>query len=318
MTVKDMVKELYQQAGQFGLGNLTIYLNELGTKTVADYKWKEGCPGDSIPSFYNGTVLAASDLCNELSGAQQSFIMSLGLELKPSCFYWSRDPSVGYSGWEGCHIRFGGRELTQGELWLNEFRQLAIDMGYDIRSCAGYPGGWIGWGFFSTDKTTCMQKFLEFYNKTGIGGSSTRITIAGGYIQAYTTIYLNNMYKVTEPYVPPECEEGTHEVLEMCPDGVTEQHWRDCVGGQWVPGSAICQITPPVCEEGDTEILEYCAAPYADVPKRWQVCVGGEWQQLAQDCPVQPPPEEMRSLMPLMVFGTGIIVAIGYMYFLER
>lgn len=31
-----------------------------------------------------------------------------------------------------------------------------------------------------------------------------------------------------------ECKEGIHEVLEYCPDGITEKRWRDCINYKWV------------------------------------------------------------------------------------
>jgi len=42
---------------------------------------------------------------------------------------------------------------------------------------------------------------------------------------------------------PTPCIEGTHEVFEYCPDGVTEKRWRDCINGKWVYGSLECSTT---------------------------------------------------------------------------
>jgi len=78
------------------------------------------------------------------------------------------------------------------------------------------------------------------------------------------------------------CCEGEHEVLEYCPDGITEKRWRDCIGGKWVEGSQEC---PPECEEGTHEVLEYC--PDGITEKRWRDCIGGKWVYGSQVCPIE-------------------------------
>lgn len=84
---------------------------------------------------------------------------------------------------------------------------------------------------------------------------------------------------------PPECEEGIHEVLEYCPDGVTEKRWRDCVKGKWVTNSRTCPIAPE-CSEGAHEVLEYC--PDGVTEKKWRDCVKGKWVTNSRTCPVAP------------------------------
>ncbi len=48
-----------------------------------------------------------------------------------------------------------------------------------------------------------------------------------------------------------QCIEGTHEVLEYCPDGVTEKRWRDCINGKWVYDERECP------EEEEAEIVGF-------------------------------------------------------------
>jgi len=43
----------------------------------------------------------------------------------------------------------------------------------------------------------------------------------------------------------PPCLEGTHETLELCPDGTTEKRWRDCVNGEWIYDNQTCPGAPP-------------------------------------------------------------------------
>ena len=82
----------------------------------------------------------------------------------------------------------------------------------------------------------------------------------------------------TEP--APECyPEGSHEVLEYCPDGVTEKRWRNCVSGKWVEDSRVCPCSP----EGAHEVLEYC--PDEVTEKRWRDCIGGAWVEYFLPCP---------------------------------
>ena len=80
----------------------------------------------------------------------------------------------------------------------------------------------------------------------------------------------------------PPCEEGAHEVLEYCPDGVTEKRWRDCISDVWVENSRICPA-PPECEEGAHEVLEYCLDGVTE--KRWWDCISGKWVKNSQICP---------------------------------
>lgn len=84
------------------------------------------------------------------------------------------------------------------------------------------------------------------------------------------------------------CCEGVHEVLEYCPDGVTEKRWRDCVDGAWVYDSLVC------CE-GVHEVLEYC--PDGVTPKRWRDCVGNEWVGDSQTCPPECSPEGAHQIL---------------------
>jgi len=44
---------------------------------------------------------------------------------------------------------------------------------------------------------------------------------------------------------PPECIEGSIEVLETCPDGVTWKRRRVCQAGKWVYQTQTCPVTPP-------------------------------------------------------------------------
>jgi hypothetical protein len=77
-----------------------------------------------------------------------------------------------------------------------------------------------------------------------------------------------------------ECSpEGKHEVLEYCPDGITEKRWRDCISGKWVVGSQTC----PECTEGEHAVIEYC--PDSVTEKRWRDCIGGMWVENSQSCP---------------------------------
>ena len=76
-----------------------------------------------------------------------------------------------------------------------------------------------------------------------------------------------------------ECEEGAHEVLEYCPDAITEKRWRDCISGAWVEDLQVC----PGCPEGAHEVLEYC--PDAITEKRWRDCISGAWVEDSQVCP---------------------------------
>lgn len=68
---------------------------------------------------------------------------------------------------------------------------------------------------------------------------------------------------VTIPYKTGCYPEGVHEVLEYCPDGITEKGWRDCIGGKWVEGvQEWCeQARPSPCSpygdiDGDGLITE--------------------------------------------------------------
>ena len=82
--------------------------------------------------------------------------------------------------------------------------------------------------------------------------------------------------------VTPVCPEGAYEVLEYCPDGITEKRWRDCINNEWIEDSQSC----PICTEGAHEVLEYC--PDGVTEKRWRDCVNNEWVEDSQDCPVPP------------------------------
>jgi hypothetical protein len=84
---------------------------------------------------------------------------------------------------------------------------------------------------------------------------------------------------VTDSRVCPECEETAHEVLEYCPGGVTEKRWRNCVSGVWVEDSQVCPCSP----EGAHEVLEYCLDEVTE--KRWRDCISGTWLEYFQACP---------------------------------
>ena len=90
---------------------------------------------------------------------------------------------------------------------------------------------------------------------------------------------------------PPECEEGSVEVIEYCPDGVTWRRRKVCVSGKWKEESQTCPEVPPECEEGSVEIIEYC--PDGQTWKRRKVCRSGKWVEEIQPCPEVPPAEKM-------------------------
>jgi hypothetical protein len=52
------------------------------------------------------------------------------------------------------------------------------------------------------------------------------------------------------PVTVSTCTEGTIEILEYCPDGVTWKRRRRCVGGQWVEESQTCPTEPPPTKNG--------------------------------------------------------------------
>ncbi len=78
------------------------------------------------------------------------------------------------------------------------------------------------------------------------------------------------------------CMEGTHETLELCPDGITERRWKDCINGKWVKGSRTC---PECYPEDKHEVIELCPD---GTEKRWRDCINGKWVENSQVCPCYP------------------------------
>jgi hypothetical protein len=101
--------------------------------------------------------------------------------------------------------------------------------------------------------------------------------------------------------VPTPCIEGSQEILEVCPDGVTATLWRECIGGEWIYYSAECpDIPPPICDEGEIDVKEYC--PDGVTPKQWWVCEDNEWVIYEEDCDV-PPPSKMPLILATIAAG---------------
>jgi len=98
---------------------------------------------------------------------------------------------------------------------------------------------------------------------------------------------------VEEGPAPPECEEGSVEIIEICPDGQTWKRRRVCKAGRWVEESQECPSPPPPPEE---------------IECPWQDKTGTREEVkkhiLAEHCPACPPlpdtgycPKWLRSLL---------------------
>ena len=238
-TVKEAVKALYKKAKDERWTKIYLFSNELVSweGQCVSYDPRDGCPADSLLGFIAGPVLRHGDLCSEIPVAEKDYLTTNGFELKPQCF-WCRKANGSATGQTNCHIKYSGRYLTADELWLTDLKQRAIDLGHDIRYCAISKRCLIGWGFWGPTSADAYNSLDSFCKETGVTMSSASgiKDFEGGYLYTISSFYIYGLYGITTPL----CEEGVHEVLEYCPDGVTEKRWRDCVSGKWVENSRIC------------------------------------------------------------------------------
>jgi len=98
-------------------------------------------------------------------------------------------------------------------------------------------------------------------------------------------------------YVPPECTEGDHEVLEYCPDGITEKRWKDCIGGKWVYNEQEC---PYICTEGAKSCKVY------DLYE----CIGGKFvliERNSPECGYTPKPALPPCPIMCVCMGTPLV-----------
>ena len=201
--VKSKVRDFYKKANEERWHNFYIYPNELKLYEEVYghiyYQSKEGCPSGSIETFIDGTILEANELCNELTGAQKSFITGLGFSLKDSCFYFTNNPETGWSGHSYCHIQYSGRELTADELWLLDIKQRAMDLGYDVRDCGSEPKCHIGWGFWGVTYNEAYNALNGFCTETGVTMSSASLikNFQGGYLYVIDSFYAYGLHNIT-------------------------------------------------------------------------------------------------------------------------
>jgi len=139
-----------------------------------------------------------------------------------------------------------------------------------------------------------------------------RVEVSGVYVQEICGAHLSADPSSWTRLEGPVCNEGTVNVLEMCPNGSTWTHrqvcrnnaWVDeyqqcptpppaCSGGQyWNGQQCVCPsgqqwngqqcVTPQVCSEGAVNVLERCPD---GTWKHRQVCRNNAWVDEYQQCP---------------------------------
>ena len=159
-------------------------------------------------------------------------------------------------------------------------------VGPDLVECHAYR-----WVLLEANSPECLPACEDYDNQTDCEAAGCYWFNDSCHTEAPTCSELNNQSDcerfgcywwsdgTCHDTEEPECEEGAHEVLEYCPDGVTEKRWRDCINGEWVEDSRVCPCFP----EGAHEVLEYC--PDGVTEKRWRDCVSGKWVEGSQACP---------------------------------
>jgi len=98
---------------------------------------------------------------------------------------------------------------------------------------------------------------------------------------------------VEEAPPPPECEEGSVEIIEYCSDGVTWKRRRVCIGGTWREESQTCPEVPPPPPKYKCPFCDF-----EDIREEVKKHI------LAEHCPACPPlpgtgycPKWLRSLL---------------------
>jgi len=201
--IKQKVKEFYKKATEEKWWDWEVYANEkqqFDTERCVAYRQKDDCPSDSLIGFIDGPALGYGDWCSEMPDAQRNFLVEeLGFELETQCF-WCEHADGSASGVNACHIKYNGRYLTANELWLPEVKQLAIDLGYDIRDCSGEPECHIGWGFWGETENDAFNALMNFREETGIwfGSASLIRYFPNGYLYVIDSLYACGLYNATK------------------------------------------------------------------------------------------------------------------------
>jgi len=79
-------------------------------------------------------------------------------------------------------------------------KQLAIDMGYDIRDCSDEPECLIGWGFWGKTDNDAWNALESFRNESGIMYMTASLieNFEGGYLYVIKSFYASGLYNATE------------------------------------------------------------------------------------------------------------------------
>ena len=251
VSIRDRVKDFYMTIPELELGSLF----HVCTNEKCDYNgYYEG--------LVNAPVLINHHKVESISQAEKDLVSLLGFTLKEFSHVRYQEGG-GTSTCRHCHVQYNGRELSASELWLPDIKQRAIDLGFVVKTSFD-PKCCSGWGIFGETKASSYDNFKAFCeaaNLTGYGAG--RRECAGGHIWYFEGLEVTSMVAIVQP--PPVCTEGTHQVIEMCPDGATEKRWRDCVNNEWVDGAGEC---PHECENGATK----CEG------NDLYLCVGNVWK----------------------------------------
>ena len=201
-TVKGNVAEFYRKAKAEQWYDFNVYANEVKVHGECGYydPDKEECSTNDLHHFIYGSVLSTYNDCSDLSQAKKDTISTLGFTEKFQCF-WCRDcPTCGGIGVTNCHIQYNGRELTVDELWLPDLKERAIALGYVVQDV---PESVIGWGIYGTTMEEVSDNYFAFTDETGVMGSASRYSVAGGYAYCQEVIYAFSMVEITEPISTP-------------------------------------------------------------------------------------------------------------------
>ena len=131
-------------------------------------------------------------------------------------------------------------------------KKTLTDVYYTNEPTAEYPSNvsWFNWkaslytpNFVGFIVRTVSRADVYTILSTNIGGyyeipasppsdpvpPSQKIPPTGGGVTRGRTVHASVSPQPGSPKVTVGCKIGTHEVLEYCPDGITEKRWRDCV-----------------------------------------------------------------------------------------
>lgn len=173
VTTKNAIKQLYEILKENNWTRFYIYANEESAFGGCGYydKDKEDCPADAIHTFIKGPCLVYSRARTKLTETQQTAITNLGFTLNIQCFWcceYQGGPAVGYTR---CQLKHNNNFPTLSDLWIPELKQLAKDLGYDIREASESP---IGWGFYSKTGKYADSRIEDFTKRTKISGGYER------------------------------------------------------------------------------------------------------------------------------------------------